>query len=292
MSSGRPRPHKFVKDLPAAKKAKSSNFDPVLRDIRDRLKRDWCFYEEALEGMVKAGARGGDASGWVKQMEDVVNAHPIIEMSHAGVMFLLEDMGIQLQTRIYPFANIQGNVGSVGQDCQALGFQFAPATSAAVSAPAATTAPTYRVAPMGPPPLANRFWQPIPLAPTPTKYQKPVTPEESPGQAKYFPISDFALTHDFSSFYSHRQPASELSVNSGPLAYNPHMDELAAWQQLVSSSQTSKTTEGGSGAHVVEEARKKKRNKQDKRGGGKKSTETMKEMQDQVNATSFKAQYG
>jgi hypothetical protein len=57
--------HKVLRELPAAKKSTTANFDVVLRAVRIELKLDWCFYEEALEGVVRAGAQGGDVTPWL-----------------------------------------------------------------------------------------------------------------------------------------------------------------------------------------------------------------------------------
>jgi hypothetical protein len=52
------------KELPTTNKPVITNFDVVLRAVRAALKLDWCFYEEALEGVVRAGAQGGDVTPW------------------------------------------------------------------------------------------------------------------------------------------------------------------------------------------------------------------------------------
>lgn len=51
-------------ELSRAKKSANANFDVVLRAVRGVLKLDWCLYEEALKGVVRAGARGGDVTPW------------------------------------------------------------------------------------------------------------------------------------------------------------------------------------------------------------------------------------
>jgi hypothetical protein len=53
-----------LKELPTTNKTAITNFDVVLRAVRGALKLDWCFYEEALEGVVRAGAQGGDVTPW------------------------------------------------------------------------------------------------------------------------------------------------------------------------------------------------------------------------------------
>jgi hypothetical protein len=50
--------------LPTATKPAQSNFDVVLREVRAVLKRDWRFYEETLENVVRVGAQGEDVTPW------------------------------------------------------------------------------------------------------------------------------------------------------------------------------------------------------------------------------------
>jgi len=68
MSTRTLRSHNGLGELSAAKFSTSSNFDVVLRSIRGVLKLDWCFYEEALEGVVRAGAHGGDVTPWLVEL--------------------------------------------------------------------------------------------------------------------------------------------------------------------------------------------------------------------------------
>ncbi|KAL5374088.1 hypothetical protein DPSP01_012221 [Paraphaeosphaeria sporulosa] len=46
------------------KPVKKTNFDIALEAIRAELKRDYTFYEEALLGVIRAKAAGGDATPW------------------------------------------------------------------------------------------------------------------------------------------------------------------------------------------------------------------------------------
>jgi hypothetical protein len=46
------------------KAAKKTNFDVVLEAIRAELKRDYALYEEALLGVIRAKAAGGEVAPW------------------------------------------------------------------------------------------------------------------------------------------------------------------------------------------------------------------------------------
>lgn len=73
-----------------------SNLEIVLSSIRASLGPEWTFYEECLEGIVGAVARQDDAFAWFEQMANLVEGKQQIAFDHAGVLFLLRQMGIKV----------------------------------------------------------------------------------------------------------------------------------------------------------------------------------------------------
>jgi hypothetical protein len=69
-----------------------SNFGLLLQDIRSYLGGNYVFYDECVVAITRAAARNEDASAWFEQMEKVVNGVREVEISHAGVLFLLQEL--------------------------------------------------------------------------------------------------------------------------------------------------------------------------------------------------------
>lgn len=70
-----------------------TNFDPLLQNIRNSLGEDNVFYEECLVAITTALARREDASAWYEQLQLVVEGNTAIAISHAGVLYLLAQLG-------------------------------------------------------------------------------------------------------------------------------------------------------------------------------------------------------
>ncbi|KAJ4294237.1 hypothetical protein N0V90_007927 [Kalmusia sp. IMI 367209] len=72
---------------------KITNFDLALEALRaDLSPSGYPFYEEAFISWIQARASGGDTAPWEARMCSLVNGKPLAEMTHEGVMFLLEEM--------------------------------------------------------------------------------------------------------------------------------------------------------------------------------------------------------
>jgi hypothetical protein len=69
-----------------------SNFDPLLQDIRNCLGDNYVFYDECVVAITRAAARHEDVSAWFEQMQQVVDGIEEVGISHAGVMFLLQEL--------------------------------------------------------------------------------------------------------------------------------------------------------------------------------------------------------
>ncbi|KAF1922100.1 hypothetical protein BDU57DRAFT_438845 [Ampelomyces quisqualis] len=71
---------------------KITNFDLLLQDIRKVLGANYTFYQECIVAITRAAARHEDASAWYEQMEQVVEGVENVAISHAGVLFLLQEL--------------------------------------------------------------------------------------------------------------------------------------------------------------------------------------------------------
>jgi hypothetical protein len=86
-------------------------FTPILVDIRSKLGDDWTFYEECIDGIVDAATNQHDTTAWLEQMHQPVEGNDRVASSHAGILFLLQDMGIEVEGR---YKRSEGGDGFVG----------------------------------------------------------------------------------------------------------------------------------------------------------------------------------
>jgi hypothetical protein len=90
--------HQQKHPIHKSKFSQPSNFDPLLKDIRAKLGPDWEFYNEFLEGVTTAATRGEDVSAWFEQIEPLVKGREDIYFAHEGVLFLLAEKGVKVQS--------------------------------------------------------------------------------------------------------------------------------------------------------------------------------------------------
>ncbi|CAO2658545.1 Nn.00g062680.m01.CDS01 [Neocucurbitaria sp. VM-36] len=90
------QPRQFKKPALNPKIKKPTNFNPLLQDIRSKLGPDWWFYQEFLDGAIRATAREQDVSAWFEQIEPLVEGREDLAFSHQGVLFLLAEMGVKV----------------------------------------------------------------------------------------------------------------------------------------------------------------------------------------------------
>ncbi|KAJ4318936.1 hypothetical protein N0V94_004166 [Neodidymelliopsis sp. IMI 364377] len=74
-------------------------FTPILVDIRSKLGDDWTFYKECIDGIVDAATNQHDTTAWLEQMHQLVEGNDRVASSHSGILFLLQDMGIEVEGR-------------------------------------------------------------------------------------------------------------------------------------------------------------------------------------------------
>ncbi|KAH7389731.1 hypothetical protein DE146DRAFT_768209 [Phaeosphaeria sp. MPI-PUGE-AT-0046c] len=72
---------------------RTDTFIPLLQDLRTKLGDNYTFYEECVVAIARAMANQEDTSAWYEQMAWVVEGVKVVEKSHAGVVFLLEQLG-------------------------------------------------------------------------------------------------------------------------------------------------------------------------------------------------------
>lgn len=85
----------------SASKAKgtgTTNFSPLLQDLRSKLGPNWGFYQEFLDGVIRATAQGQDVYAWFEQVEQLVDGREDLALSHKGVLFLLAEMGVKVRS--------------------------------------------------------------------------------------------------------------------------------------------------------------------------------------------------
>jgi hypothetical protein len=69
-----------------------TNFDALLQDIRNVLGENYAFYQECVVAITRAARRRKNASAWFEQMAQVVEMVKAVTLSHAGVVFLLQEL--------------------------------------------------------------------------------------------------------------------------------------------------------------------------------------------------------
>lgn len=115
----------------------SSNFDPLLKDIRSKLGSNWTFYQECLDAIVQTASHNQDTIAWLEQMNQLVQGKENMPCSHEGVLFLLSEKGIVLSG--------QPRVGEVKVSTQATSIPsrgFLPPLYASSPLPCVVLAPS------------------------------------------------------------------------------------------------------------------------------------------------------
>lgn len=194
---------------------------------------------------------------------------PEVALSHAGVLFLLEDMGVKLPQSGRHRSNSEVKLSKVKKGGHAL-CQLAPATLA--TAPTPTSA--FRIAPIAPPPRPPHSTQPT--LPAKTHRRLPVNMiAESVGSPIF---SDSVLLRNVHGLSDHMQPTDRPVDLTGLLTYNPYKDDLLVWKQPT-TKQTKKVRENE--ITVAKGAKSK---------GARKGVEYR--MREVGNGTTFGGQYG
>ncbi|KAJ4988191.1 hypothetical protein SVAN01_06287 [Stagonosporopsis vannaccii] len=74
--------------------AKPDRFTPLLAVIRNGLGDHWTFYEECIQGILEGATKQQDTTAWTEQMEKLVHGIKDVQISHEGIVFLLQDLGV------------------------------------------------------------------------------------------------------------------------------------------------------------------------------------------------------
>jgi hypothetical protein len=66
-----------------------------LTDMRSKLGVNWVYYQDFIKNVVTAGRKGHDVSAWFEQAANLMKGRPDLEINHAGILFLLSEIGIK-----------------------------------------------------------------------------------------------------------------------------------------------------------------------------------------------------
>ncbi|KAF2801220.1 hypothetical protein K505DRAFT_331097 [Melanomma pulvis-pyrius CBS 109.77] len=75
------------------------NCRPIFQSIRNTLGEEWDQYFDCIQEILKGLSRSEDVSDWAQALLVFVDSHPEISDDHSGIVFLFNELDIDLSPR-------------------------------------------------------------------------------------------------------------------------------------------------------------------------------------------------